>query len=84
VKLLAFAFLIPLFAALPGRAADPPEVIVQKAQEAHRAGDLTTAIRLYREFLTDHPEVAEIRSNLGAALARDGQFERPSRSIARP
>ena len=75
MKLLAFAFLIPLFAALPGRAADPPEVIVQKAQEAHRAGDLTTAIRLYREFLTDHPEVAEIRSNLGAALARDGQFD---------
>jgi tetratricopeptide (TPR) repeat protein len=75
VKLLAFAFLIPLFAALPERAADPPEVIVQKAQEAHRAGDLTTAIRLYREFLTDHPEVAEIRSNLGAALAQDGQFE---------
>ncbi len=33
------------------------------------------AIRLYREFLKEHPEVAEIRSNLGAALARDGQYE---------
>ncbi len=64
-----------LLAAAPGRAGDPPEVLVQKAQEAHRAGDMTTAIRLYREFLKDHPEVAEIRSNLGAALARDGQFD---------
>ena len=75
VKLLASAILTLLLAASPGRAGDPPEVLVQKAQEAHRAGDMTTAIRLYREFLKDHPEVAEIRSNLGAALARDGQFD---------
>jgi tetratricopeptide (TPR) repeat protein len=64
-----------LLASVPGRASDPPEVLVQKAQAAHRAGDMPTAIKLYREFLKDHPEVAEIRSNLGVALARDGQFE---------
>lgn len=75
VKLHAFALLIPLLAVAPARAGDPPEVLVQKAQEAHRAGDMATAIRLYREFLKDHPEVAEIHSNLGAALARNGQFE---------
>ncbi|MGD0578040.1 MAG: tetratricopeptide repeat protein [Bryobacteraceae bacterium] len=75
MKLHAFALLIPLLAVAPARAGDPPEVLVQKAQEAHRAGEMATAIRLYREFLKDHPEVAEIRTNLGAALARDGQFE---------
>ena len=29
----------------------------------------------YREFLKDYPDAAEIRSNLGAALVRDGQFD---------
>ncbi len=61
-------------AALPARAADPQEALRQ-AIAAQQAGDMPTAIRLYREFLKDHPEVAEIRSNLGAALARDGQYE---------
>lgn len=75
MKLSTLALLVIFLAASPARSEDPPEVLVQKAQEAHRAGDMATAIRLYREFLKDHPEVAEIRSNLGAALARDGQFE---------
>ncbi|MGO9241652.1 MAG: tetratricopeptide repeat protein [Bryobacteraceae bacterium] len=75
MRLISIAFLIALAAAAYGQAPDSPEVIVRQAQEAHRAGDMATAIRLYREFLKDHPEVAEIRSNLGAALARDGQFE---------
>lgn len=35
---------------------------------------MPTAIRLYREFLKSYPDAAEIRSNLGAALVRDGQF----------
>jgi tetratricopeptide (TPR) repeat protein len=33
-----------------------------------------SAIRYYREFLAAHPDAAEIRSNLGAALVRDGRF----------
>jgi len=75
VKLISIALLLGFAVPLLGQTPDPPEVIVRKAQEAHRAGDLATAIRLYREFLNSHPEVAEIRSNLGAALARDGQYE---------
>jgi tetratricopeptide (TPR) repeat protein len=62
-----------LTAAFPARASDPQEILRQAAA-AHQSGDMPTAIRLYREFLKDHPEVAEIRSNLGAALARDGQY----------
>jgi tetratricopeptide (TPR) repeat protein len=74
VKLALLALIVPaLLAAPPERAGDPQELLRQ-AMAAHQSGDMPTAIRLYREILKDHPEVAEIRSNLGAALARDGQY----------
>jgi len=44
------------------------------AAVAFQSGDTTNAIRLYREFLKDYPDAAEIRSNLGAALVKDGQL----------
>lgn len=75
MRLLTHALLLAAALPLLGQTPDPPEVIVRKAQEAHRAGDMPTAIKLYREFLAIHPEVPEIHSNLGAALARDGQYE---------
>ena len=48
--------------------------MLREAITAHQRGDMPAAIRLYREFLKQHPDAAEIRSNLGAALARDGQY----------
>ena len=48
--------------------------VLRDAAAAYQAGDVAAAIRLYRQFLADHPYAAEIRSNLGAALARNGQF----------
>src|SRR5438552_17331521 len=48
--------------------------ILRDAAAAHQAGDTATAIRLYREFLKDYPDAAEIRSNLAAALLEDGKF----------
>ena len=54
--------------------ADTAEGRLREANAALQSGDLTTAIRLYRDFLKDYPDAAEIRSNLGAALVRDGQF----------
>lgn len=51
----------------------PPDLL-RDAAAAYQAGEVTTAIRLYREFLKDYPNAAEIRSNLGAALVRNGQF----------
>ena len=48
--------------------------ILRDARTSYEAGDLAGAIRLYREFLSDHTDAAEIRSNLGAALVRNGQF----------
>lgn len=74
VKLALIAlFLLAVPPAQPAQKVDPQETLRQ-AFAAQQAGDMPTAIRLYREFLKEHPEVAEIRSNLGAALAREGQY----------
>ncbi len=35
---------------------------------------MARAVRLYRQFLAEHPNAAEIRSNLGAALVGQGQY----------
>ena len=52
-----------------------PRDALRDAAAAHDAGDIPAAVKLYREFLREHPDAAQIRSNLGAALARNGQFE---------
>ncbi len=49
--------------------------LLRDAAAAYQAGDNASAIRLYREFLSEHPNAAEIRSNLGAALVRDGRID---------
>ena len=71
-------FLILSFAGLT-RAQSPeavdPQTLVQDAINKQQAGDLDGAVREYREFLKDHPDVAAIRANLGAALAGLGRFE---------
>jgi tetratricopeptide (TPR) repeat protein len=48
-----------------------PELL-QQAVAAQRSGDLTGAIRIYREVLKQRPELAEIHSNIGAALVQQG------------
>jgi tetratricopeptide (TPR) repeat protein len=47
---------------------------LRDAVAAYDAGDVNTAIRLYREFLKEYSDAAEIRSNLAAALVRAGRF----------
>jgi tetratricopeptide (TPR) repeat protein len=49
-----------------------PELL-QQALAAQRSGDLNNAIRLYREVLKQRPELAEIHSNIGAALVQQGR-----------
>src|ERR1017187_4621550 len=72
VRLTAVVLSLPLgLAALCAGAAEDP---LREAQMALQSGDVRTAIRLYREFLKSYSDAAEIRSNLGAALAQDGQF----------
>ena len=72
VRLTAIVLSLPLgLAALWAGGSEDP---FREAQTALQSGDAGTAIRLYREFLRSYPDAAEIRSNLGAALAQDGQF----------
>ena len=72
MRLAAVVLSLPLgLAALWAGGAEDP---LREAQTALQSGDVRTAIRLYREFLRSYPDAAEIRSNLGAALAQDGQF----------
>ena len=52
-----------------------PEAILEEAGALHRAGKLEQAIEDYRMFLKEHPDVAPVRSNLGAALVGAGRYE---------
>lgn len=45
----------------------------------HQAGDYSGAIEGYRRFLRKHPEIAQVRSNLGAALAHEGFYDDAAR-----
>lgn len=52
----------------------PPQEVLKEAVTAQQAGDLDKAIQDYRLLLAKYPNIAEIRSNLGAALAAQGQY----------
>lgn len=56
-------------------AAQPRDSALEKALAAHQAGDWAAAESSYRDFLKRAPRAAEIRSNLGAVLARQGKYE---------
>jgi tetratricopeptide (TPR) repeat protein len=47
---------------------------LEQAIKAHQAGELTAAEAGYRAFLNRHPNIFEIRSNLGAVLAAQGRY----------
>jgi tetratricopeptide (TPR) repeat protein len=64
-----------MLAACLATAQERPDQILQRAIALHQAGDAEKAIPLYREFLQLQPHVAEVRSNLGAALASTGRYE---------
>ena len=78
-----FAFLlrsIPMLAllltgALHAQSAQSPQALVEEAQSLQQAGKLDEAIKDYRLFLAQYPDVFQIRSNLGAALAAGGRYE---------
>jgi Tfp pilus assembly protein PilF len=55
---------------------------LRRAIELHQAGEYGAAIDAYREFLKVHPEVAGVRSNLGAALAHEGRFDEAIREYS--
>ncbi len=58
------------------------ETELKNAIAKHQAGDYAGAIEGYQRFLRSHPEVAQIRSNLGAALAHEGRFDEAVREYS--
>lgn len=51
-----------------------PQEVLKQAIEAQQTGHFDEAIRGYRQLLEQYPNVFEIRSNLGAALAGQGLY----------
>src|SRR2546427_2324838 len=60
---------------LAAQTAWTPEALLKEAESLHRAGKLGQAIDDYRLFLAQHPDVSQVRSDLGAALAGAGRYE---------
>lgn len=54
--------------------AQSPQEILKNAVAAQQSGHLDEAIRGYRLLLKTYPNIAELRSNLGAALAAEGNY----------
>jgi tetratricopeptide (TPR) repeat protein len=73
--LYGFVFLAGSAAGLAGQTQRPPGEILKEAASLHRAGQLEQAIEDYRLFLEKYPDVAPVRSDLGAALAGTGRYE---------
>jgi Flp pilus assembly protein TadD len=73
--LYGFVFLAGSAAGLAGQTQRPPGEILKEAASLHRAGQLEQAIEDYRLFLEKYPDVAPVRSDLGAALAGAGRYE---------
>jgi tetratricopeptide (TPR) repeat protein len=51
-----------------------PQELLDKAVAAQKSGQLEEAVRIYHTLLDKFPDIAEIRSNLGAALAGEGRY----------
>ena len=60
---------------LAGQTARSPQELLKEAESLHRAGKFDQAIEDYRLLLKQYPDVAPVRSDLGAALAAAGRYE---------
>ena len=73
--LCAFVVVLPSADVLIGQSARTPQDLLKEAQSLHQAGKLDQAIEDYRLLLKQYPDHAQVRSNLGAALASAGRYE---------
>ena len=76
--------LVTLYAAfaLSAVAQTDPGAELRQALELHQAGKYPEAIDAYQKFLKIHPELGQVRSNLGAALAHEGRLEEAIREYS--
>jgi len=73
--LYGFSFFVLPAGISTAQTARAPGEILKEAASLHRAGQLEQAIEDYRLFLEKYPDVAPVRSDLGAALAGAGRYE---------
>ncbi len=73
--LTAFLLLLPLAGDLRSQTTRSPGELLKEAESLQHAGKLDQAIEDYRLLLKQYPDLAPIRSNLGAALASAGRYE---------
>ena len=73
--LAALVAALLLAGTLRAQSSQSPEALLQEAESLHQAGKLDQAIEDYRLFLKQYPNVFQVRSNLGAALAGAGRYE---------
>lgn len=68
------AFTLLLCLSLSCLAQEAPQQLMRQALEAQQAGRFEEAVRDYRTLLKQFPNIFELRSNLGAALAGEGHY----------
>jgi tetratricopeptide (TPR) repeat protein len=72
------ALVTAVAAASPLAEQSPPgsRQTLDRATRLHQAGDFAGAVREYEAFLKRHPDVADVRSNLGAAYVSLGLLDK--------
>lgn len=70
--LLTLVFVLPVLARAQNTS---PDQLLNRAMEEQQKGDLPSAIRDYRRYLTLRPNTFVAHANLGAALAHTGQVD---------
>jgi tetratricopeptide (TPR) repeat protein len=70
-----FALLVIGAGVLFAQSGQSPQELLKEAIAFQQAGKLDDAVRDYRSFLDMYPDVAQARSNLGAALAAQGKYQ---------
>src|SRR5215467_6354471 len=71
-------FFVFALAAVPlcfAQAPQSPQELLKEAISLHQAGKFDQAIADYRLLLQQYPDMAPVRSDLGAALAAAGRYE---------
>ena len=58
-----------------GQTTQSPQDLLKEAVAFHQQGKLPEAIHDYSMFLAMYPDAAQVRSNLGAALVGNGQYQ---------
>jgi len=74
-RVCALLVIFPLAGARAAQDERSPQDLLREAESFQKAGKLDQAIADYRLILERYPDIAPIRSDLGAALAGAGRYE---------